>query len=327
MTASLLPPLSRSSSPFAPTPEPWSTISQSSDDVLVFKPVPIRADSRRGAFSERTIELAKSCHGSRILQDEVNKMRLAGDKMRLNELAYQILDSQAVMDLTFDKFGNYFMQTLISGLSHQVLNKFVDVYVANPAQFARLALHSFGSHVVQLIISMCANNKVSSGKLVDCLSKNLLLLGCDFLGSICLLHAIESLPTSSKLISSIASYTCELSRSRHGHTVVMRALEKGCSQTLGVIEKELSSNMETMLASDYAFRVLVRSLELEKEGKVSCKHSRVTLYTKHVEFKFSHFRMINYLALNFPDHDAIKALLIPKMVQIVEDGKLASISK
>ncbi len=326
MVASFLPSATRASSPFAPTPEPWSTLSQSSDDVLVFKPIP-RQSGKHGAdncvsFSERTVELAKCCHGSRVLQDEVNKMRLTGDKIRLNELAYQILDSQAVMDLTFDKFGNYFIQTLISGLSHQLLNKFVDEYVAIPAVFARLAVHSFGSHVVQLVISMCGNNKVSSGKLVDCLSRNLLQIGCDFLGSLCLLHAIESLPTSSKLISAIAPYTCELALSRHGHTVLIRALEKGCSQTLGVIEKELSTNIEELIANDYGFRVLVRSLELEKEGKVSCKHSRVLLYTKHIQFKFSYFRLINYLALNFPNHSAIQTLLLPKMIEIVEREKL-----
>lgn len=263
------------------------------------------------------MDQAKTCHGSRTLQEEVNRMRETGNIKYLTNLASKIIAAGSTMELTFDKFGNYFMQTLLSGLSQSWLNKFIEVYTEDSTVFVGLATHSFGSHVVQLLISLSSHNKAGSMRLVECLCKNIILLGTDFLGSICLLHAMESLPTSSRLVAAVAPHTKHLALTRHGHTVIIKALERGCSQTLGVMESELAGNLEAMVASEYGFRVLSRALELEKEGKVSPKYSRVALFVRNIQFKFSFIRLINFLMINFLNHPAIQSTLLPQVIAVV----------
>ena len=309
-----------------PTPEPWTGECPEDSPKLILKPIPRRMGSSevysRIPGVERIVELAKTCHGSRILQDEICNLRMLGNTHQLTEISNMILSRGVLLDLTYDKFGNYFIQTLLGGVDAIQFVKFVEILTEDHKVFAQLATHTFGSHVVQLLMSLASTNKQASTRIVEALSKNIVYISSDYLGSICLLHAVDSLPTSSRLVASMAQFTRQLSVSRHGHTVIMKTLEKACSQTLGAIEKELAVNLEELVGDNFGFRVIEKSLELEKAGRVNPKYSRVTLFTKSLRFNYIFFPLINYLILNFSQHDAVQTDLLPKIFAIVEHGRV-----
>jgi hypothetical protein len=148
------------------------------------------------------------------------------------------------------------------------------------------------------------------------------MMGNDFLGSLCLIHAIDSLPTSSKLLSNIAKFTRELALSRHGHGVIIRALSKASSQTLGVIEAGLINSVDELVANDFGYRTIQAALQLEREVKIPSKYSRVARIVDSIAFKAEHFKLIEYLVINFPDHPSVRNILLPNIVQFVRERTL-----
>lgn len=309
----------RSPSPFALTPELWLGNDEQQQTPALRRPTPWRS-------SDRLLEMIKTCHGSRIQQEQITRCT---DPKYIQNIADQLIQSNALVEASLDKFGNYFIQALIGAVDERTLFKItaflvthdlVTEQVSKPITFCDLCMHSFGSHVVQVLISRAVENKAVSMKLVDGLMSNVAKLAVDFLGSICLVQAMKSLPTASRLVAGIAPLTRVLSQSRHGHTVVIEALDRASSQTLGLMEKELASDLEQVVHNDFSFRVLVHALEMEKAGKVSAKHSRVALFVSHLKYNQKCFRLIDFMLRNFVDHETVQFELIPKVVEIVKLG-------
>ena len=299
-----------SPSPRGLTPEPWVHERKAS-------PPPPPRRQTRCAFKHRLVELATTCHGSRILQEELNRLHMAGDSAGVQELVQAVVDAGCLADLCLDKFGNYFIQVLLAVVDDRTLTRLVQILTAD-ASLATLCNHPYGSHVVQILISVARDNKAISSKLADSFAKAVVRIGVDYLGSICLVHAIETLPTSSRLIAAVAPHTLQLSLSRHGHGVMMKALERGSSQTLGLIETHLAKNLGELVRNDFGWRVVLHALELEKDGKVNSKYSRVRLFVHHIEFDHTFFKLINYIALTFSNDPVVEKELLPQIVEIVK---------
>ena len=241
----------------------------------------------------------------------------------LSDYCRFVINSQMLISLTFDKFGNYFVQSLLKVADDTSYGLFIDCFVKDASTFARLATHAYGSHVVQLAIVLAGERKSASLKLVDCICKNVAYLSSDYLGAICLESAITLLPTSSKLLSVIAPLTSQLSTSRHGHMVVICALRNACSQTLGVMETEFAKHLESLVGNGYGFRVVIFALDMEKSGKINPKYSRVRLFIQNLKFSFHFFKLINHIILNFPSHPVVVNDLIPSIVRIVNQEKIS----
>ena len=320
---------SRNDSPFAPTPEILFGLLSGSPAPLVGsdvkKPIPHRPSCTSVLDPSRLFELVTTCHGSRILQDEVGKMTRLGDAVELHKVGVTVVSSGKLTELCMDKFGNYFIQALLGAIDVKMLARFASALTceAGPVTFAKLCVHPFGSHVIQVLISLSKGNRIVSNKIIESMTQNILFIATDFLGSICMVQAIKSLPTGNKLLSSIAPLTKELAMSRHGHTVLIETLERGSSQTLGIVEKIIVDNLDETVASDFGFRVIVHALELEKAGKVSPKHSRVALLVRALEFNQTTFKLIDHIIRNFEDHEAVQLELIPRIVEIVQAGHVA----
>jgi hypothetical protein len=316
----------RSASPFGPTPEPWSLHNVELNSTLR-KPVPLRSSSiRQLSFIDRLEEMVVSCHGSRLLQEVIAKAVKDGDNRVLQDMCEKVLaDPAFFVELCQDKFGNYFVQVLISAIESESICKFANILtnIESPS-IADLCCHPYGSHVIQAMIRQAHDNKFVSMKLVEGLAFELLRIAPDFLGSICLVHAVKTLPTANKLLSVIAHNTVQLARSRHGHTVVIEALNRASSQTLGLIEKNLSNNLEFVLEDEFGLRVVLHSLELEKEGKVNPKYSRIKIFAERIKFDQVHFPLISYIIQNFPTHPAVESNLIPQIIDIVRNGSVPS---
>lgn len=313
-------PYSRSESPFAPTPELWHEATEPATAAVEMKKPQVNRPSSIFEPS-RLMELSTTCHGSRILQEELKKMSKLGDSLQLNKVANTVLSSNSrLLELCMDKFGNYFVQVLLTCVDAKMLARFASALTtdAGPVSFAKLCVHPFGSHVMQVLIESSKDNRLIAGKIAESMIQNIVFIATDFLGSICMAQAVKSLPTGNKLLSSIAPLSKELAMSRHGHTVLIETLEKGSSQTLGAIEKILVDNLEDILSSDFGFRVVVHALELEKAGKVSPKHSRVRLFVRAVELNQVTFKLIDYIIKNFEDHEAVQLELIPRIIEIVK---------
>ena len=305
-------PSNRTPSPFAPTPDLWLAPEVAPSPVLR-KPVPVRPRNGQPA------ELARTCHGSRLLQEQVMRM----DVRALQALVDEVVPS--LVDLAIDKFGNYFVQALVKVGDERIVSRIATVVCEEGVgrggvSFAELCTHTFGSHVVQILIARASESKTVSTKLVEALTKVAPIIGSDFLGSICLVHALRQLVTASRLAVGIAPYTRQLAVSRHGHLVVMEALERASSQTLGSIERELIADTEAIVESDFGFRVMVHALELEKAGKVSPKHSRVRLFVRNLRYTPNCFRLIDFILRNFCEHEAVQDELIPKVIEIIQLG-------
>lgn len=304
-------PDTRTPSPFAPTPDLWLAPGVCVETVQLKKPVPQRPRSSHPS------ELAKTCHGSRLLQEQVLRM----DMRSLQSLVDEVLP--ALSELAVDKFGNYFIQAVVKVGDERILNKIAAIICDDShkgVSFAELCTHTFASHVVQVLIARAGESKTVSARLVEALTKVAPIVGSDFLGSICLVHALRQLVTASRLAVGIAPYTRQLAMSRHGHLVVIEALERASSQTLGAIERELVADMEAMVESDFGFRVIVHSLELEKAGKVSPKHSRVRMFVRNLRYNYNCFRLIDFILRNFCEHEAVQDELIPKVIDIIQLG-------
>jgi hypothetical protein len=286
----------------------------------VRRPTPFRGP-------DRLLESIKTCQGSRLQQEQIAKCK---DSRYAQVVAEQLLNSNGLVEASLDKFGNYFIQALVEAVDDRTLFRLVAFFVSQelvtqqvnkPISFSDVCMHSFGSHVIQVMIARGASNKAISMKLVDGLmGGNIEKLAVDFLGSICLVQALRTLPTASKLVAGIAPFTRVLSQSRHGHSVVIEALDRASSQTLGVMERELACDLEELACNDFSFRVIVHALEMEKAGKVSPKHSRVTLLVDKMKYNQECFRLIDYLLRNFVDHPSVQFDLIPKVVEIVKLG-------
>lgn len=323
--------IDRSASPFAPTPEPWSgsvgevsltPFRKNSSTLCIRRPVPTRKHMWRGtSFADRLGELAVTCHGSRTLQDTLAKAAEEGDKRTLFEMAEKLCaDPQLLIYLVEDKFANYFVQSLCEWVDDGLAVRILTIMLSAVASFGDLCVHQYGSHVVQGFIGRGQTQKFISIKLVEALSKDIPRIGTDFLGSICLVQAVKGLLTSCRLVAAIAPHTIELSLSRHGHLVVMETIAKASSQTLGLIEKTLADNLSLLLESEYGFRVVAHALDLEKNGKVNMKYSRVRLFAERLEFDQTHFKLINHIMTNFPTHPVVENDLIPRIIEIVKAG-------
>ena len=305
----------RSESPFAPTPELW--LGDSHHPTPVRCPVP-----RRG----RLLEMIKTGHGSRLEQEQLTK---SGDPKYIQRMADEMLGTNGLVEATLDKFGNYYVQALVQVVDDRTVLRIasaltaqdlITVQVEKPIQFSDLCAHSYGSHVVQVLIGRAETNKALAMKLIDAFLSNVAKIAVDFLGSICLIQALKKLNGVSRLVAGLAPFTRSLAQSRHGHAVVIEALDHASSQTLGSMERELVGDMDQMVSNDFSFRVIVHALEMEKAGKVSQKHSRVRLFVGCLNYNQKCFRLIDYLLRNFAEHQVVQEELIPKVVQIVQLG-------
>ena len=318
-------PSDRSVSPYAPTPELWldqaipiSLESMAAMPVQIRKPIPNR---------RRLLDIVKTCHGSRLQQEELTRSK---DPRYIQRMADEMLASNGLIEASLDKFGNYYIQALVQVVDERTLVRMASVLtsdqlvteqVCKPISFCDLCTHSFGSHVVQVMIGRGSSSKALSMKLIDAFLSNIAKISVDFLGSICIVQALQKLVGVSKLVAGIAQFTRSLAQSRHGHSVVIEALNHASSQTLGVMERELiCGDIDQMVSNDFAFRAIVHSLEMEKAGKVSEKHSRARLVISHLNYNQKCFRLIDYLLRNFADHEAVQEDLIPRVIEIVQLG-------
>jgi hypothetical protein len=302
----------RSPSPFAPTPEIWADQS-----TPMRCPVPNRL---------KLLEVIKTGNGSRLQQEQLTRSM---DPKYVQRMADELLSANSLVEASLDKFGNYYIQALVQVVDERTLlriaavltsDQLVTEQVCKPIHFCDLCTHSYGSHVVQVLIARATMSKALSAKLTDAFLSNVAKIAVDFLGSICLIQALRKLPIVSKLVAGIAPFTRSLAQSRHGHSVVIEALNKASSQTLGIMERELIADVDQMVSNDFSFRVIVHSLEMEKAGKVSEKHSRVRLVISRIKYNQKCFRLIDYLLRNFAEHPAVQEDLIPKVIEIVQLG-------
>jgi hypothetical protein len=308
----------RAPSPFAPTPELFleDHLPRSTSNSIKC-PIPHRG---------RLMEMIKTGHGSRLQQEQLTK---SSDPKYVQRMADEMLSSNGLVEATLDKFGNYYVQALVQVVDDKTVlrianaltaSELVTIQVEKPIQFSDLCAHSYGSHVVQVLIGRAESNKALAMKLIDAFLSNIAKIAVDFLGSICLIQALKKLSGVSRLVAGLAPFTRSLAQSRHGHAVVIEALDHASSQTLGVMEKELVGDMDQMVGNDFSFRVLVHALEMEKAGKISPKHSRVRLFVENLNYNQKCFRLIDYLLRNFAEHEIVNEELIPKVVQIVQLG-------
>lgn len=233
------------------------------------------------------------------------------------EYCRYISQFSTMIPLCFDKFGNYFIQSVMKIADEVSYKCFVATLVEDAHVFAQLATHTYGSHVIQLAIYLARDRKSSSIRLVECLCKNLLYLSSNYLGSICLQMAIKELPSSSRLLAALAPMSSQMSMDRHGKAIVISALKHACSQTLGVMEKDLANNLERLVASNPGFEVITTALEIEKQGNINPKYSRVRLFTQNIKYTFHFLRLINYLVIHFPSHEVVREHILPSIIHIV----------
>jgi len=117
----------------------------------------------------------------------------------------------------------------------------------------------------------------------------------------------------------ISKCTKELAVSRHGHAVVIRALAKASSQTLGCIESALVENLEALIDNDFGFRVIQAALQFEQDQSVPARYSRVARFVNAISFKAEQFKFIEYLVLHFPNHASVRNVLLPNIVRFVQE--------
>jgi hypothetical protein len=312
-------PSDRSPSPYAPTPELWLEAGFVIPTNPIHKPVATR---------RRLLDIIKTCHGSRLQQEQLTR---STDPKYVQKMAEELLATcNGLVEASLDKFGNYYVQALVQVVDERTVLRIASVLtsdqlvteqVSKPITFCDLCTHSYGSHVVQVLIGRGSTSKALSVKLMDAFLSNIAKISVDFLGSICIVQALQKLVGVSKLVAGIAQFTRSLSQARHGHCVIIEALNHASSQTLGIMERELiCGDIDQMVSNDFSFRAIVHALEMEKAGKVSDKHSRVRLVISNVNYNQKCFRLIDYLLRNFADHEAVQEDLIPRVIEIVQLG-------
>ena len=286
--------------------------------------------------SEEFLKIAKTCHGSRMLQEELMRLRETGNELyvlcitlleistrQIKSLVRLIVAGGYVQDLVTDKFANYFIQTLLGNIQETSLNSLVDSITGSSESFAQLCTHQYASHVVQTAINMSGGNIQCSSKLAKCLCDNVVPIGTHFLGSICLIHAIDSLALSASLTPTFSTHWQPLSLSRHGHVVMMHALDRYDDNFLQIVADRTLDSLEYFISDDFGYRVLIHLLnQIQVRGL-----SRMSIIPKLVgliKFNAQYFRLIEYLVVNFSKNEQVKHKLIPAIVRIVQDGAVTA---
>ncbi len=225
-----------------------------------------------------------------------------------------------VDQLVLDKFGNYFVQTLLANICKASFNVLIDHLTRDLDGFAEMCNHQFGSHVIQTAIHHCGGNMYSSAKLTKCLSETLQTISTKFLGSICVIHGIDSLSPSLGIAPSITVHARLLSCSRHGHTIVIHALERFDQEFTRLIEKAILNELDDFVNNDFGSRVLFHVLSKQTQMWLKTNNSFISGLVGEIIFNAKYFQLIEYLVTNFRSNEQVKNKLIPSIVRIVRAG-------
>jgi len=238
---------------------------------------------------------------------------------KLTVLVKMLVEQKHIHDLVVDKFGNYFLQTLLSNVDEVSFNMLVVTLTEDSNRFSELCTHQFGSHVVQAAINMSGGNVRSSALLATSLCDNIESIAKHFLGSICLIHAIDSLVPSAGFKPIFSSHWQSLSLSRHGHVVMIHALDRYDDDFLYTVGDLTLNSLESFISDDFGYRVLLHLLKQLQVRRLS-QTAFVSKLVGLIKFNAKYFRIIEYLVLNFPENVQVKKTLIPTIAKIVRKG-------
>lgn len=245
---------------------------------------------------------------------------------QLSLLVLMLVEGGYIEGLVMDKFGNYFMQTLLANVDRDSFNRCVDSLTQNRERFTTLCTHQFGSHVIQAAINLSGGNLVSSTALAKRLCENITPIASHFLGSICLLHAIEILKPAKIFCSAVARECRPLSFSRHGHLVMTHALQRFDDDFVNTIGEHALQSFDSFMSDDFGYRVVIQVLK-ELQVRRLARSSFIAKLVGLVKFSARYYPIIEYLVINFPNHDQVRLKLIPAIVRIVEKGRDQSRNK
>jgi len=234
-------------------------------------------------------------------------------------LVEMIIQGDFMEDLVLDKFGNYFIQTLLANIDGETFNGCVYILTLDGDKFAEICNHQFGSHVIQTAINLSGGNLTSSAALAKCLCDNIIAIATHFLGSICLIHAIDVLAPSSVLCATLATEWRSLCLSRHGHVVMMHALERFDDYFVKTIGEHMLTAFDAFIADDFGYRVVLQILKQLQVRQVS-HSSFISKLVGLVKFTARYFAIIEFLVMNFPNNEHVRNKLIPAIVRIVRKG-------
>jgi hypothetical protein len=259
---------------------------------------------------------------------EMNRMStsflLGSILRRLLYLVETLVNGGYIDELVVDKFGNYFVQTLLANVPREAFNIIVDHLTSDPDRFAEICNHQFGSHVIQTAIHFCVGNMYSSAKLTKCISEAFKAISTKFLGSICVIHGIDSLSPSLGFAPTIAVNARLLAFSRHGHVILVHALQRFDEEFVHVVENAILKELEDFIDNDFGSRVLVHVLSRHLNTRVNTNTSFISSLVGEIKFKAKYFQLIEYLVTQFPGDPQVKNRLIPSIVRIVKAGAITA---
>jgi hypothetical protein len=234
------------------------------------------------------------------------------------QLIRLLIDAGQIDFLMVDKFGNYFMQTLLTHADSESFNLLVKNVSSDRVRFSSLCIHPYASHVIQTIINKCKDNTGAAVELLQQLCAGLENLANHFLGSICLIHAIDSLPPNNQFTQSLAMSAQELSCSRHGHLVMIHALNIFGDDFCQLVETSILRYLDAFMRSEFGTRIVFHVLRVNNLSRAAFIASLVEL----IKFNAQYFRIIEHLVVNYANHIQVRNKLIPKIVNIVHTGKI-----